>query len=320
MIKEDLLTFEFTAKDEDGKTTREKPIIIIGPAESKHLRVYAYGGLIGRIPLAESKAEYHLADDDYKKSLDSNEAELLEKFLAWKRKQPAAPGLSPKKALVNTDYLNLICKAAQQRFSSKKKSRQERNIQVKIAKQSMDSSAENVVCDMEHCVQAAEYAQQCQKMPQYKGKKSKKPKFDLITIDRNGRIGFIELKINGNACRGGSGVREHYEDAQICMQSSFVKKRIKHRYNVLSENGIIEGAKIEETAAENSEDAFFGFLFHQGEKLTSQADAVRICEEELAGIDFGGEKIFFQFVARAEDVDFDHMQTWQEFCAGAGLK
>jgi hypothetical protein len=284
------------------------------------LRVYAYGGLIGRIPLEGSKAEYHLADDDYKKLLDFNEAELLEKFLAWKKKQPANPGLSPKKALVNTDYLNLICKAAQSRFSSKKKSRQERNIQVKIAKQSMASSAANVVCDMEHCIQAAEYAKQCQKLPQYKGKKSKKPKFDLITIDRNGRIGFIELKINELACRGGSGIREHYEDSQICMQSSSVKKRIKHRYNVLSENGIIEGVKIEETAAENSEDAFFGFLFHKSDTLKSQADAVRICKEEIAEIDLDGDNIFFQFVAQPEDVDFDHMQTWQEFRAGSGVK
>lgn len=124
---------------------------------------------------------------------------------------------------------------------------------MKIAKQSMDLTSGKRCLRYGALRSGAEYAQQCQKMPRHK-EKSKKPKFDLITIDRNGRIGFIELKINGNACRVGSGVRNITRCTD--MHAVVFRKRIKHRYNVLDENGIIEGAKIEETAAENSEDAF----------------------------------------------------------------
>lgn len=313
--QKDLLQFECESKDEAGKTIREKPIVIMGTSgfgtkRSPHLRVYAYGGIIGRIPIEESNAEYHLATVAYEKWLEGDKKEQLKDFLALKSEPPAKRGSSKKDALENPKYLSLICEAARRRFSSLKNFPKERNIQVKIAKRSMVSSAANVVCDMEYCVPKVNDAKQSTD-------KGKNPNFDLITIDKNGKIGFIELKSEKSSCIGKSGIKEHYKDIQHCLHLPLATEEIKYRYNVLCENGLINRTEVKKAASENKKDTFCGFLFHKSDSLKSQAVVVEICKKELEGFDLSGDFVFFQFVSSVEEVDFDHMQTWQEFCASA---
>lgn len=244
-----LLKYKFN----DGERT-ECPIAVLGPdgSTATMFRVYAYGGLIGRIAAGDGKT--HLAEDkNYSKYLSekdlSSDDEIRLKELLDKPYDCC---------LDDPVYLDLILKAAQKKFMNTGKKLGERRIETAIVKQHMkkDATANWCIVDMEYTVS---------KKLNPDGKKFSP---DIIVFDTIRGFGFIELKYDNKSA---GNLPEHYDDVQTIIRDEEAVKKItkelKRRSGYLRDYGLIDDTLYQ--SMQNSHNLWQGFLFVGGKRENS---------------------------------------------------
>lgn len=268
---------------------KEEPIVIVGPDGTRKtmLRVYAYGGRIGRI----GKTTTHLASPAYAKLEYLDEAQELREILGDKSKSME---------MDCDDYLKLILKAAEKRFG-------ERKIQTEIVKQHMKKEPNSDWCivDMEYTVST-------------KDENGKKEIFkpDLVVFDKKEGFGLIELKYNGKST---DNLEKHYDDFKKIDSNKErdIIKELKRRCEYLSVYGLIDSdiykkisdiyKKIEKPNTSQKRIFWQGFLF-VGEE---PEDARR----EVQKLEINDERCRFAFYSDVKkmDLSYNAMKNYKDF-------
>ena len=200
------------------------------------LRAYAYGGQIGRIAtdgrdssLAKSREYPNYLSEAYfseGNEIDRKYLEYMEERYAQREDAYKGDSLCEKLSyrlrellhepwdwgLTESEYLDLILKAAQKKFTKKGGDLGERRIQTAIVKQHMKKDPEDGWCvvDMQYTVKE-ELSQSKIFTP------------DMVVFDKNRGFGFIELKY-ADASTGNLG--KHYTDTRNIIQNSEAVKII----------------------------------------------------------------------------------------------
>lgn len=287
-----LLDHEFA----DGEET-EKPIVVVGPSEKPKtmLRVYAYGGCLGRVRTRNGNYN-RLADVNYAKYLknidpDENASLRLEKMLKKNC------GKKKSDLLFEPEYLNLILKAAKIRFTKIGGNIQERRIQTNIVRTHMYKGQSDGWCivDMEYAIS--------------ENKHLSKP--DLIVLDKDRGFGMIELKYDN---KNMGNLSKHYIDSRKAANDPkrYVTE-LKRRCEYLTESGLADQALY--GASKKDQRFWYGFLFVGGEKATS-VNAVKKAAKERPDL-IGDESCRFWWYPQEElaqmDLRFDAGQTYGGF-------
>lgn len=248
-----LLDYEIT---DGGK--KEQPIVIVGPdgTTKTKLRVYAYGGCIGRI--ATGKGDYNqlAKDKEYAEYLENDDRKCR-----LKEMQHLTYGEKKGELLFEPEYLDLILNAARRRFTGEPKGeeeRKERCIQTKIVKKHIDKQPINGWCivDMEFAIS--------EKNEETNQKRFSKP--DLIVLDKDKGFGMIELKYKNENTKN---LSQHYENLSYAAGSPNAKERVKElnrRCEYLKDYGLINQELYNMCKKEK---LWYGFLFVGGEKNDS---------------------------------------------------
>lgn len=255
-----------------------KPIIVLAPKlkkpckESTSLRVYAYGGLLGKIPTVENK-KGALASKKYTKYLPDNSEEKnkLEEMLRNPKAQTREQRIH---TLFSKDYLDLALEACRRRFERKDGKDKERRTETALIKEYLNNKERWIPIDME-------FALPKQWMD---NKKCGRP--DIVIYDKNaGAFRMIELKCNAESCGGKSGVSDHYQDAINIINSSHRSEIINEcfrKMEYLYEYEIISGDAWKEVLADRKNvDLKFGYFFI-GKDLKTYQEYV---EKELNSVD-----------------------------------
>lgn len=213
---------------------RDQGVIILGPdGTKKHkLRVYAHGGDLGRIGIADTaQCEIHKKQDYLKYLKDEDAKALLELIEESEGKKDNARDES--EILCDKRYISLMLKATKQRGVKKegnKEVRTERVIETSlIAQQGKIENKNNnlLVYDMEYMItlptrttikeSGEEVAKHC------------KP--DLIVFDGK-NIGIVELKYDADSMENdekkqikGNSLKDHYQDFMDFIWNETDKKR-----------------------------------------------------------------------------------------------
>lgn len=275
----ELLKYEF-----DGGGGTECPIAVLGPDGSKAtmFRIYAYGGLIGRI--ATGRGKTHLAENkNYSKYLReeylSNDNKSDKRYLRRMNEKYVGlenRGIEYSESLIcselqtqlgemldetqscclnNSVYLDLILKAVEKKFMNTDKKLRERRIETAIVKQHMkkDAKAGWCVIDMEYTVS--------QKL----NPAGKKFNPDIVVFDKNRGFGFIELKYDNKSV---DNLPKHYNDVQNIIKNKEAVKNIteelKRRSSYLKDYGLINDTLYQ--SMQNSNNLWQGFLFIGGKR------------------------------------------------------
>lgn len=282
-----------------------QPVVVVAPAKSPthSMRVYAHGALIGAIPVNPSyytNSRCKFFDANYLKSaglsLTDDDHAILERI---DRSDNLA---TDKEIFQSAAYLNLACKAAKMRWSGDKTGGAlERDIETAILKYNWSHHDHWVISDMEY------------NLEHHGGKMD----YGCICCDCNtiSQFCLMELKANASACAGESGLTKHYRD----MREHFdtfpkIRQTMVERYNRLIAAGLLPGEQIEEIPDDLP--LLFGFLFHKGNGLQTQADAVSLSAQELRKVtpDFANDtRLRFLFLNNVQEKTLDQMQTWEAF-------
>lgn len=298
MIEKLKHVWDFVYKDGENE---EWPVVIVGPSgtkgEEEMLRMYAYGGRIGTIPMGTGK--YGLLDRKYKNHLSNpQDAEKLEKMFQEE----------DKKGLIFSEaYLELAVKATKAKFTKAKskpggKSLKERNIQTQIVKQYMAEGTGWRVIDMEFRVPKQEEME-------------KHSQVDIVVFDEEKGFGLIELKYNNENC---DNLDEHCNDYnKICSDRKISEKNeaeLIRRAEYLANYKLIDSRYYEKMMEiKNSGSAigfWYGFLFVGGGKNRS-ADLVKrmgkAADEEACRF------LYVENIDDAIDLRYGKMESYAEF-------
>lgn len=337
----ELRKYEF----DDGKAV-ESPIVVLGPQGGKRitmLRVYAYGGLIGRIStgkgkmhLAEDKGylkylskEYLTQDDDKKYLEDMNEKYIrqevseagyssadynticgkLQKRLEEILDEPCDFYLKPSS--YSAEYIDLILKAAKKKFTNENGTIPgERQIETAIVKRHMKKDTDEGWCvvDMEYTV------------PKELSVSGKEFTPDIIVFDTHEGFGLIELKYDNKST---DNMNKHYNDVQnlikLIKDEEAVQKIIKElerRSSYLRNYDLIDDTLYQ--SMKNSHKLWQGFLFVGGER----EDTVKLVKskEALFGKEQNCRFAFYPYDEQQSDdcidkieLKYSSMKTYKEF-------
>ena len=178
------------------KLMKYDEVVVVAPSDvpKTMLRVYAHGGMIGRLNTGSGHS--HLLAESYyseaKDYLSENQKKELKKIFKSLK--------DTDKILLSDNYLKLAIEAAKnkgkKKSNSDKRSPRERDIQTQIVKRFMRNSEHWFIADMEF-------------FPSKKWKIGKgKP--DLIVFDDDRKqLGVIELKYNNENMNN---LKKHYDD------------------------------------------------------------------------------------------------------------
>lgn len=259
----------------DGKEEMEFPILVLAPSlgsskpgeESKKLRVYAYGGLIGEIPTSQ-RQDASLASEDYLKPkyLPENpkKKEKLKKIFSDPKIKEKAWVLQ---TLFGNDYLELMVETCRNRFSTETGDLEERIIETNLVKKYLQNTDVWVPIDIEFMISR-----------NWLDDAEKRGKPDIIIYDKRvNAFRLIELKCNEESCGGASGLSNHYLDAMNIINSSHRDKIIGEffrKMQYLLDYGIISGEawkEVLESTDRKTVDLKFGYFFIGGELETYKA-------------------------------------------------
>lgn len=291
-----LLDHGFT--DEKGT---EYPITIVGPSASPStkMRVYAYGGCIGRMATEENNRDFNCLaknngeEDRYSTYLEGAEKERLAKMLRL------GCGKEADGLLFNPEYLNLILKAAKLRFTKKNGKPDERRLQTAIVKMHMSKEQRDGWCivDMEYAISGNE--------------KSDISKPDIVVLDKDKGFGLIEFKYDNENM---GNLSKHYEDSRrAAIDYERHVEELKRRCGYLIESGLIDQELYGASAKDRP--LWYGFLFVGGKKTIS-VDAAKKAAEECPDLADDENCRFWWYpeegLARM-DLCFDAGQTYRGF-------
>lgn len=289
-------------KIDEIKKLSDKPHIVIvgGTKNSNGYRIYAYGGCIGIISTENTECE--LANEDYKKHIkDSDKQRELEKLLSSKNDK--------HKILLSDDYINLICEATKNKFTTIKGQHKERYQQTEIAKclMNLPYSEKNpfIVTDIEFTFESQQ------------DKNIYKP--DFIAFDGK-NIYLIEFKYNGKSIYADNGVKKHFEDFNNLTQNIKAKKYLYEETEKRINQLIKINDNIKECIQKNipnisNANLIFAFLFIGNKKETIsgiQTEYGKINEQNLKE-NFKNTLCWFFDDVNPEEYDFSLSSTLGEF-------
>lgn len=252
--------YKFT---EDGK--EEQPIVVVGPSgnsENKQtkLRVYAYGGCLGRVATRDNDFDRLAEGTGYAKYLEDTDGKArrrLEEILSLEN------GERKGSFLCDPEYLDLILKAAKTKFTKNGKDEKERRVQTRLVKKHMYKGLDDGWCvvDMEFCISEA----------------GKRIQSDIVVFDKERGFGLIELKyLNESRVN----LEKHYKDFLHAAKSPHAGEQVKElerRCGYLSQYGLINEALYKE--GKKGCLLWYGFLFVGGQKQRSVELAEEIAKE-----------------------------------------
>lgn len=195
------------------KHNEEFPILVLAPRlgsteprkESKKLRVYAYGGLIGEIPTIQ-REEGALADAKYLPE-GSEERIKLEKMLGCSRDQRI-------NILFSDKYLEVIVEACWRKFTKAADVSKERAIETELVKKYLVNTDIWVPIDIEFLISQ-----------NWMDEGGERGKPDIILYDKRNKVfRLIELKYNNESCTGSNSLKKHYDKAMKIIHSSYRNK------------------------------------------------------------------------------------------------
>lgn len=296
-----------------GTEEIEKPILVLAPKmkepgkESTSLRVYAYGGLLGRIPTARNK-KGALMSQKYLKYLPENTEEKakIEEMLRNPKAQTREQRIH---TLLSEEYLDLALEACRRRFTSKKGNPRERWIETELIKKYLNNKDRWIPIDMEFAFPK-----------QWVGDKKKCVRPDIVIYDKNAvAFRMIELKCDNKSCDGKSGLFEHYQDAMDIIISSHRDEIIAEcfrKMEYLRDYGIISGEawkEVLESTDRKSVDLKFGCFFIGGKLDTYQkyADRKLSCVKENCSFLYSPD-IDTDILKNCQMLSYDEFMAYKE--------
>ena len=269
------------------------PIAIAPPClgEKNKLRIYAYGGEIGRIAGTHPHSECAVLRDSYIKYLpaEKEREELTQLVEKYSEKYESL--------LVMPRYIDLAVKAAKARFAGR-----ERSVENEILRRYMKSGGRNwCVVDME-----------------FRGSKeldlgNGKP--DLVVYDKEiNQFGIIELKYKNKSTEN---KEKHFSDfLKICCEKHIeFNREMKRRVNKLLEFNLTDNI-LSDWKEENQ--VWFGFLFVDGNERNSKRIAGMLKIKNKSAWEAGKDICRFRYVQNVKDLDahglcYNDMESFQKF-------
>ncbi len=317
------------------KLLENENIFVCGPQfdDNENVRVYAYGGLLCKMPVVATNSiifpninYIKYAKDDTAKLEKSFDVSLVSSKKTTEGKTTVVynykwnikcPDDKRKFELLQGDNLNMLLNAMKNKFKTESNGAKERTVQTLISRNHMDlSNSAAVICDFESSIPNK----------QLDANNSGSAKFDLVALDfidndpKRPRLTIVELKCNKSACTNESGLKKHSIDMRACLsKKEYYINEICRRLDVLisADPCIIKGLPHEFTEKLHSSNPSAGielragFLFTAGEGLSTKAGSVKLCKEYIDG---SPDSFVYQFADTPEDVDLGKMETWQQFC------
>ena len=259
---------EFEDKSSDAKI--EHPFSVIGPAgkENDVLRIYAYGGCVGKLKGGNASCELLNRGyfEKHGKDFSAKEKKLAEDWISdSKSKSGSITGKWCNDVIDSKEYLSMTLMTIKDKFQKNTGEDKERNIQMEILSKYINSNKRWCIVDVETGITK-------DILPDSKViKKVKKP--DLVVFDKiRKQFGIIEMKaFNENV----DNLYEHYQlfDEIYKEPETFIKE-LSRRADVMAEYGILDRLDYD-----INKTVWYGFLFVKGKDgspgLTGAQDLVK---------------------------------------------
>lgn len=266
----------------------ERPIAVVGPkygdpdAPDKHLRVYAFGGLIGAVPTVGSDGKFQLADENYAQYLDERERREFQSMLVNRTAE----------TFFSSRYIELILKAAYQR--SAKDTGYERKIENSIMCRSMNTASQSwAAVDMEFTV----------------GRESGRN--DIVFYDASDAPSYIitELKYN---CGSTDNLGDHITKmAKMYSIRDKVRNELNRRMEYLCEYGLV-GQTVRDrfiASDKNKTDIRFGILYVKGGEKEAENNVRSEGRDSFRKLESEMKKLYcYQYRDLSDDIDIDEMK------------
>ena len=259
---------EFTDETEDAKIAH--PFAVIGPSGSHNsLRVYSYGGAVGRIGLGSGGCSlcdrYYFSN--YRNLYTDDERSLISNWIKnSKKKDNEITGKWVGGVLDSDDYLELVLKALKKKFQKVNKSKKEiqsekeRNIQMEILAKGNKGRSTWDIIDVETGV-TRKWLKDASQI-----KNVKKP--DFVVYDRSRKqFGIIELKVNNDNTRN---LGEHYSMFHALYEDpDYFVTEMAGRASIMADYGLVDF-----DPGDTVNKVWFGFLFVGG-GIVGARDCIR---------------------------------------------
>ena len=284
---------------------RNPEVLICGPSGSdqNHMRVYAHGGVICKLPLTE-RSEVKLPDRKYVEEHTDDPKDLGAEY------DRAIKNAAGKIRFI-AEHMSTLIDAAGRRYAGR-----EREKQTVISLKNQDCTpGHTFVFDIETAVSAEEYSQASE------GKKQKIPNFDIaaLTVPKDvtdeWTLWVIELKCNSSACyNASSGIAAHAVDMSLLENpglKSQVIDKLRCRLDDLIKHGVFPGELKDNMSRAKGVDMQKAFLFTAGTGLEDSEKAKNICRKKLSEDQL--DKFRYLFCEKPEDVDLSKFWEWKDF-------
>lgn len=285
---------------------REQGVIILGPQDRRgnKLRVYANGGVLGKIGITKkAQCEIHKKPDYLEHLEKKEEKEALLKLIDESKKK-GVNARHVSEILCDKHYIDYMLKATKQwdtRYDkcTGQKVRGERSIETSlIAQQGKIENKNNnlLVYDMEYeiTLPSIKAIRKGKEVP-------KKSEPDLIVFDGK-NIGIIELKYNADSMTGKNGLKEHYLDFMDFIWNGTDKGRWDiidesiYRLECLKDAGLIDDSwydnitelrewyKSNEAGNFDTDRIWIGFYFVEGPNKQGKKYVENEIRRQLEGV------------------------------------
>lgn len=303
-----------TLKEKDTEEREKHNIFICGPSYGKsRLRVYAYGGVLCKLPTKAKtgeESEIELLSPDYQKHLLENPS-LFASMQSLKDNEA-------KDAFLRK-HLNDLLSSMENWSKSGTNEDKERSQQTIIARRHTDFDQYKhngtVVCDFQSSLPE-----------KWLPPDMKRPTFDVVTffMDKNepGIFTLVEYKCSEAACRDSKhGLEKHAKDMWRCMKklsaenSAAYKKELLRRLHCMCEYGLLQNCpdELEHLRPEDTK-LQAAFLFTPGPSgggLQSREDAAALCRAYIPEAYL--DEFSYCYAERPQAVDLSDMQSWKAF-------
>jgi hypothetical protein len=279
-------------------------IVIVGPDFSKQdkLRVYANGGLFGRIYLGDDpNKKTELMSETYAKNHDKSGT--LERIIKEAQGKEDA-------TLVKKEYVEAGINATEKKFGKKETNdhgEKERHVETRIVKNDMNTDKPWSVVDME-----VKFPKEWFQNNSFHEKTTKQPRFDLVVLNEDG-FGIIELKVNNESC---DNMRSHYDHMSYILESQTSSEKIcaelGRRIEILKKHELVspETFKMYERMKEKDKTPLWcGFLFVGGTLEKSKKIAKRLEREK----NINSIRFMYYDDLGVPDLNINNMMPYEKF-------
>jgi hypothetical protein len=276
-------------------------VVVVGPdcTDKNKLRVYANGGLLGKIYVGNAhNGKTMLMSEDYAKYDKSGTLEKIIKEAQGKEEY----------ALVNKEYVETGINAIEKKFGKKETNdhgEKERYVETRIVKKYMNTDKSWSVVDME-----VEFPEEWFQNNSFHDKTTKQPRFDFVVLNKDG-FGIIELKVNDDSC---DNKRSHYEHMSYVLENQTISKKIcaelgrrieiLKKYDLVSQDTFKMYEKIKDKMP-----VWCGFLFVGGTLEKSKKIAKKLEGEK----NINDIKFMYYDNLEVPDLNINNMISYEEF-------